>query len=266
MMQGYINFSTASLPCVQKGLNSAGFSQRTSMSNVLYDIFAGRENSGMHDEFVRYSRGIFPHKYLVEAKRQKAAWAIKTSAEFANYLVRACLARVTAPLHVTGVVVSTFDVHTEAQKLFPVAGVKRFAGIKQLVIDTDVKPSDILALMQQFPRAFFALSFTTSDTTLKIKAKAPKSAKPTSNGEKTPAAEFCSVKTNYDELVKTLLFDIPECKEAKISHTVTIAEIVLPKGVSDPVQMREQSKRRGTITRIAVVDGKETRKEAVFEA
>lgn len=236
------------------------------MSNILYDIFAGRENPSMHNEFVRYSRGVFSYRYLLEAKRQKAGWAIKTSAEYVNFLVRACLARVTAPLHVTGVVVSTFDVHTEAQKLFPVAGVKRFAGIKQLVIDADVKPGDILALMQQFPRAFFALSFATPEATLKIKAKAPKSAKPASSGEKAPAAEFCSVKTNDGELVKTLLFDIPECKEAKISHTIAIAEIVLPKGVSDPVQMREQSKRRGTITRIAIVDGKETRKEAVFEA
>jgi len=236
------------------------------MSQVIYDIFAGVENSSAHDDFIKYSKGVFIHKYLIEAKKQKNAWSIKTGPEFVNYLVRACLANVSGSIMVTGVIVSTFDVHTEAQKLFPVEGVKRFMGIKQLVINTELKPVDLLALMDKYPRAFFALSFTTPETTLKTKAKAPKSAKPATSGEKEPAPTFCSVKTSDKELIKRLFFDSPDFKEIKIKHTITITEITLPKGVSDPVQLREQSKRKGTITRIVKVNGAEKRSEAEFFA
>ncbi len=236
------------------------------MSQTLYNIFAGTEAAGAHDEFIKYSKGVFQYKYLLEGKKQKSAWSIKTGAEYANYLVSACLERQTLPVAVTGVIVSTFDVHTEAQKLFPVEGVKKFMGIKQLVINTTVKPADVLALIKMYPRAFFALSFSTPETILKIKAKAPKSAKPASNGEKEPSVNFCSVKTSDVFLVRTLFFDFPDFKKIKIKHTITITDITLPESVTDPVQLREQSKRKGTITRIVIVDGVEKKSEAGFFA
>ncbi len=236
------------------------------MSQVIYDIFAGVENNSAHDDFIKYSKGVFTHKYLIEARKQKEAWSIKTGPEFVNYLVRTCLARVSEPIMVTGVIVSTFDVNTEAQKLFSVESEKRFMGVKQLMINTELKPADLLALMDKYPRAFFALSFTTPETIIKTKAKAPKSTKPAANGEKEPAPTFCSVKTSDKVLIKTLFFDFPDFKEIKINHTLTITEIVLPKGVSDPVHLREQSKRKGTITRIAMVNGIEKRSEAEFFA
>lgn len=236
------------------------------MSQLLHDIFAGVPSPGAHDEFIKYGKGTFTHKYLLEAKKQKSAWSIKAGSEFANYFVRTCLQRVSGPVHVTGVIVSTFDIHTDAQKLFQVEGVKKFMGIKQLIINTEVKPTDVISLMDKFPRGFFALSFSTPETTLKIKAKAPKSAKPASAGQKQPTPDFCSVKTSDAALVKVLFFDIPDFKEVKIKHTLNITEIALPKGVSDPVQLREQSKRKGTITRIATVDGTEKKSEAPFFA
>ncbi len=40
----------------------------------------------------------------------------------------------------------------------------------------------------------------------------------------------------------------------------------MPKGETDYAKIREMAKRKGRVVRIANVDGKETRKEAEFEA
>ncbi len=239
------------------------------MSNVLHDIFSGIENKNAHDDFIKYGKGVFQCKYLIDGKKQKNGWSIKTSSEFVNFLVRACLGRASGSVSITGVIVSTFEVHTDAQTMLghgAVGGVKKFMGIKQVQINGNVDPSKLIALMDKYPRAFFALSFSTPTLTLKTKAKAPKSAKPAATGEKDPSPEFCSLKTQDAALVKILFFDIPEFSVVSIKHTLTITEIAVPNGVLDPVQMREQSKRRGTITRIATIDGKEKKSEAQFFA
>src|SRR3989344_8608114 len=104
------------------------------MASVLYTLFSGSTNETAHNEFVKYSKGIFPNKYLLEAKRRKDAWAIKASAEFANYLVRSCLEKISGSVRITGVIVSTLNIREEVEKFFPVEGVKQFMGIKQLQI------------------------------------------------------------------------------------------------------------------------------------
>lgn len=234
------------------------------MSEILRDIFEGKKNEGAHDEFIKFSKGSFGNKYLINAKKQKSQWAIKTGAEFANYLVRSCLQGVSGEIKITGVIVATFDMKSKAD--FPIEKVKKFMGIQQAVISTDIAPEKILSLMDAYPRAFYALSFVTPECQLKIKAKAPKGAKPAAGGGKTPVADFCSLKTARDDIIKTLFFECPDFKEIALNHTLQITNIEIPKGVSDPVQMREQSKRQGKIIRKLTADGYEKSSEAEFLA
>ena len=234
------------------------------MKTVLQSIFSGDMNAQVHSEFIKFSKGIFKDRYLVDAKRQKDAWSIKTSAEYANSLVRACLMKAKGEVQVSGIITATFNVQDKAQ--FPIEEVKNAMGIKKAVVNTKTEPSKIISLMDAYPRAFFALSFTTPETTLKIKAKAPKSAKPASGGDKEPKAEFCSVKTNDRDLVESLLFGCVDAKVVTIKHIIEIKDIVLPKGVSDPVQIREQAKRKGTIKRIVTISEKPTTVESDFFA
>lgn len=234
------------------------------MESVLKKINAGKFDDGVHSEFVKYSKGVFGNKYLLDAKKQKDKYSIKAGAEFANFLVRSCLEKVSGKIKVSGIIVSTFDLRKEID--FPIERVKQFMGIKQLVVNGEMEPKEIISVMDRYPKAFFALSFSTPESDLKIKAKAPKSAKPAATGEKEPKADFCSLKTTDKSIVNDLFFDFPNFSEIKIVHTLNIKDIILPKGESDPAKIRELAKRKGIITRKVNADGKESVKEMPFEA
>ncbi|MBU1989080.1 MAG: hypothetical protein KKD94_06405, partial [Nanoarchaeota archaeon] len=199
------------------------------MKSVINKIFAGEFDSDVHEAFVKFSRGVFENRYLVECKKQASKWAIKTSSEFANFFVRKVLEDASGELKVKGIIVSTSNLEPDCE--FDVSNVKKYMGIKQLVIDCSTTPEKVLSLMGKHPKAFYALSFSTGDYDLKVKAKPPKSAKP---GNKTkddggPKADFCSLKTTNKEIVADLFFDVADFKEAKIVHTVEIKDIELPK-------------------------------------
>jgi len=232
--------------------------------SVINKIFSGVKDEEVHGDFTKYSRGIFQNKYLVEAKKVKDRLNIKTSAEFVNYIVKECLKEVKGEFDVKGVIVATFDVSKEAE--FPVERIKQFMGIKQAVIATKTTADKILKLMDKYPKAFFALTFSTPNSELKVKAKAPKSAKPAATGDKEPAAEFLSVKTTNKGIADDLLFGISDFKEVTIKHVLNIKEIVIPKNEKDPVKLRENAVRKGTIKRIMTIDGNKSEKEVPLEA
>lgn len=234
------------------------------MESVLKKIFSGKNDSDVHDEFIKFSRGSFDNRYLIEAKKQKGRWSIKTSAEFTNFLVRSCLEEARGEVEVKGIIVATFDVSSEAG--FEISSTKQFMGIKQAVVDSKIHADKIINLMEKYPKAFFALSFSGADFELKVKAKAPKNAKPSTKGESEIKADFCSLKTSNKKIIDDLLFDIPIFDEIKINHTIQINDIILPKGEKNPVKIREDAVRKGKIIRKAVVDGKKLMKEAEFEA
>ena len=237
------------------------------MSNLMRRVFldeAGENDQEIHEAFIKYSRGTFEAKYILTGKKQKDKWAIKTSAEYANYLVKRCLADVQKPLKIKGAIISTLDIKDKIN--FEIDKVKNYMGIKQILINTEIDPSDILELMDAFPRAFFALTFKSEKNDLKVKAKPPKSAKPSSKGDKKPKADFCSLKTTDPQMTTDLFFDYPEFKEISVEHTIVIEDIKIPKNVEDPVQMRENAVRKGKIIREIMVDGNEFKEEKAFIA
>ncbi|MFC1686288.1 hypothetical protein ACFLZZ_04700 [Nanoarchaeota archaeon] len=232
------------------------------MESIPKQIFLGKTDNFAHLDFVKFGKGIFKNKYLVDAKRQKDKWSLKTSAEFANFLVRECLAKASGEIKIKGVIVATFNIAEEIS--FGVERVKQFMGIKQAIINTTTSPKNILDLMDRFPKAFFALSFSVKDCDLKIKAKAPKSAKPSAKGGKGPMADFCSLKTTNEKIAGDLLFGIGDFKEVKINHTIMIDQIILPKGETDPVKIRGNAQRKGKLIRATIVDGNEKVSEKEF--
>ena len=234
------------------------------MKSVLNKIFSSNIDESVHHEFLKFSRGKFENRYLLEGKKQKDSWSIKTSSEFANLLVDECLREVTGEVNIKGAIICTFDLRNEVK--FKIERVKQFMGVKQFIVDCVVKPSDILDLMVKQPRAFYALSFSSPLSTLKIKQKAPKSGKPASKGEAEPKADFCSIKTSNKKIIEDLFFDFPNFQTIRMKHTVEINDVILPHGISDPVKIREMAKKKGKIIREMEVDGKKERKEKEFEA
>lgn len=229
---------------------------------TIKKIFSGVFDEEVHSGFLKFGKGEFKDKYLIDCKKQAGKWVVKAGPEFVNYLVRLGLEKAKGKVKVTGVVVSTLQMDISISK-----DLKQFMGIKQYKVDTEAEASQILELMKKYPRAFFALSFALPDLELKIKPKAPKSAKP-STSEKEPKAEFCFLKTTDEKIAKELFFDASFVKEIAIKHIVKIDQIVYPKDFAKmkPEEVREQSKRKGAIIRQITADGKEESHEAKFEA
>jgi len=235
---------------------------------VIKKIFEKNFDEEVHSDFLKFGRGDYRDKYLIEAKRQTGKTAIKTSAEFANFLVKKCLENVNGKIVVSGVVISTFDLKEDFQNAgIDVKKTSNFQGVRKTAVDGEVDAKKIVELIEKYPRCFFALSFKTSNCELKIKPKAPKSGKPGKNDEEA-VADFCSLKTTNETLVKEILFDVGNFKKCKISHEIKVQEIVYPKNMKSlkPEEIREQAKRKGVIVRKINCDGNLKVNEAGFEA
>lgn len=234
------------------------------MDSVVGKLFNSESDEEVHREFVKFGKGLFKDRYLIEGKKQASAWSIKTSAEFSNYLVKEGLKKVNGNIDVKGVIISTFDVSDKTS--IQIDKVKKYMGIQQAIVNTSVNAKDLLDLMDREPKVHYGLSFKTQDFQLKIKEKAPKSGKPGKKGEDGPKADFCSVKTTDRKIVDELFFDCKEFKEVKIKHEIEVDEIEIPKGVTNPKELREKSVRKGKIYRYIDLDGNQQKKEVSFVA
>lgn len=232
---------------------------------VIKKIFDGVSDDEVHAAFLKFGRGEYKNKYLLEGKRQSDKWAIKAGAEYVNFLVRRCLAKIDGRVVINGVIISTLDLGEEIE--FDVVKVSNFQGIRKNVINTEVDASEILGLMDKFPRAFFALSFSGDDFVLKIKAKVPTSGKP-GNGDEKPIVNFCSLKTKDKNIVDELFFGVGNFVEVKVDYTISITDIVYPDNVAElnPTEVRELSKRKGAVVRDVNVDGRSETKRVEFVA
>ena len=98
--------------------------------------------------------------------------------------------------------------------------------------------------------------------------KAPKSAKP-KNKDEAPKPDFCKFITNDKKIAGDFIFEKPDFKTAEIVHDFIIEDIIIPeelKNEKDFAIVRERSLRKGKIIRKAVIDEKEMKEEAEFEA
>ena len=234
---------------------------------VIKKIFEGFFDEEVHSDFLKFGRGEYKNKYLIEAKKQGGGkFAIKTGPEFANFLVKKCLEKVSGLVSIKGIIVSTTDLRDEVP--FEVKKASNFQGVRKIQIETEVSAGDVLSLMDKYPRVFFALSFGGNDFDLKIKAKAPKSGKPGKESDEGPSADFCSLKTRDKSLVDELLFDVGDFNEVKVSHQINVEEIIYPENVAElkPEEVREHAKRKGVLIRKVIVDGKEKVSERGFVA
>jgi hypothetical protein len=192
--------------------------------NFIKKIFQGMPDESVHLQFQKFGKGEFRDKALIHAKKSGNKYTISTTPEFANRLVRETAEKIgNNRVKVTGAIVSTSDLKGELD----FKGIKQFQGVKRYLIDKEMSGDEIVALLDEFQKAFFALSFETGNSKLKIKPKAPKSAKPKNKEEKTKP-NFCKIITTDKALAEDFVFEKPEFKKAKISHKFVINEIIKP--------------------------------------
>jgi hypothetical protein len=225
----------------------------------------------VHLQFSKFSRGEFKDKAMIVAKAMsKGKFSVNTTPEYGNELVRSLAEKLgdNAAL-VKGVVVSTRDLTGELD----FQDKKQFMGVKQYIIDKEMSGNEILELCDKVPSAFIGLSFSVGDSELKIKPKAPKSAKPSSKGDSVPKVDFCKLKTTDKSIVDGLIFDeeAKNFKQIEIRHNFIIEEIVISDELKreagdDFALIKEKSLRKGKIVRKLNIDGKDIVKEKEFEA
>ena len=234
--------------------------------NFIKKVQEKNFDESVHLQFQKFSKGEFKNRALIEAKNSNGSYTIKTSAEFANELVRDLAEKLgNNKSLITGSIIGTNDL----KGVLEFKKISQFQGVKNYSIEKEMSGSEIINLLDKFPKNFFALSFSVGEEVLKIKPKAPKSGKPGSKGEDAPKADFCVLKTKDKKLAESFIFDNPEFKSAKIIHDFLINSIEIPaelKTSEDFALIREKSKRVGKILRKAEIDGKKIDKELELSA
>jgi len=231
--------------------------------NFIKRVFNNEINEEVHLQFQKFSRGEFTNRAVIKVKKVKNIYTITTTAEFANELVRVVAEKLgDEKAKITGAVISTIDLGSEIN--FQTR--KQFMGIKQYGINREMSGNEIKNLIDKLPKAFFALTFNSEKgDILKIKAKAPKSAKPKTKDE-APKPDFCKLVTSDEKIVKDFVWEKSDFKDALIAHDFIITEIIAPRDEKDFAKMREMAKRKGKIIRRAEIDGVKKVEEKEFEA
>jgi hypothetical protein len=233
------------------------------METFIKKVIEKKVDENAHIQFMKFSKGQFLDRAMVNIKKSGNKYNISTTQEYANDLVRELGERVKGITKVTGAIVSTQDLTGEIE----FKDKKQFQGVKRYIIEKEMTKEEILHLGKKFPKAFLALSFKTDDSELKIKPKAPKSGKPSSKESNKPKVDFCKLKTTDKDIVKGFLFDIEkDFKNILISHDFLINDLKIPKDEKDPKLMREKTIRKGIIVRKISLDGNDSKKEIEFEA
>jgi hypothetical protein len=235
------------------------------MDCFIKKIFDGKVDNLVHLQFQKFSRGDFQNRALIKAKNSKGIFSISTTAEYANELVRIFAEKLNdRSTKITGIVVSTKNLEGDLD----FKDKKQFMGVKQYIIDKEMSGKEIISLCDKFPNLFIGLSFKVDNDELKIKPKAPRSAKPSTKKDEDIKIDFCKVKTSDMNIVKSLIFDseIGDFKELEIKHSFLINDIIMPENEKDFAKIRELSKKKGKIIREITVDGKKIKKEANLEA
>ena len=224
------------------------------MDCFIKKIFEGSsEGDGLvHNQFQKFSKGEFNDKAVLKAKKTSKGFSLNTTPEYGNELV-ACLAEELGAekIPVSGALITTIDLRDE----YDFKEVKNALGVRKHFIEAEMSGNEILDLQTRFPKAFFALNFSTSTSEIKIKCKAPKT-KPSGKGKAKLKIDFCKVKTTSESLIRNFVFDVDfsKVKLAEISHDFMIEDLVRPEGESDFAKIRELSKRKGTIRRKVSLD------------
>jgi len=231
------------------------------MDFFIHKLCSGKSDELAHLQFEKYSKGLFSNKAVVKGKNSKGKYSFVTTSEYSGEFVRACAHELgNNRAKIEGVIVSTKALPANIKH----NGISQFMGVKKYSISGEMSGDEIIAMCDSVPRAFIALSFSTSSSELKVKPKAPKSAKPGNSDD--VKVDFCKLKTTNHEFAKKLFFDVQDFKEAEAFHDFQINDIEVPKDEKDPVKMRENAIRKGKIVRKLKVDGTQSTKEYNFSA
>jgi hypothetical protein len=229
--------------------------------SFIKKIWFGKIDDAVHFQFIRFSRGIFENRAVINVKNGetiKLTSTFELTNDFVNFVAGL------ADVKFSGIILSREDL----EEIFMKGGVEwdesKKRGLFVYIIE-EISSSVVNEIKDK--TYHMLLDAEVPGISLKIKKKLPKLGK--SSKEKIDD-KFCVLELDekfFPQLYEEFLFDLPsDFKRIRISHTFNITEIILPQGEKDFEQLRLKAKRKGKILRIAEIDGKTMQEEKEFEA
>ncbi|MFH1500709.1 MAG: hypothetical protein ABIE22_02070 [archaeon] len=206
-------------------------------------IFNEELDEAVHSQFVRFSKGLFENKAVINL-------------------------HITSKIKVKG----TYEYSTDFLRLASELGGGKVSGVvfKKLgnkigkqEINKDLTSSELKELIEN---SYCILADVEAHTFfIKMKKKLPR---PSSKAESKVDDKFCQLESDLkhkEKIKESFFWDIGDCKKVRILHDYEITDIIRPKNEKDFEKIRILSKRKGKLTRRIEVDGVKERKEKDIE-
>lgn len=221
------------------------------MESFIKKIFFNKPDDKTHWQFVRFGKGSYGGRAALNLHITNRI-KFKGSFEYANDF--ALLAAELANCKFSGIILS--------KEQLGLSNEKKKSGVYQYETELDSNK-----VKEIYNKAYcLLLDAEGSGFSLKTKKKLPK---PGKSGEAKIDDTFCIIECDLHLLGKIkegFLWDVGECKKAKVRHTYEILDLVYPKGEKDFNEIRLKTKRKGRLIRKLEVDGTERQVEKEFEA
>ena len=232
------------------------------MECFIKKVWDGRGEE-VHDQFIRFGKGTYAGRAVLNLMKTGKI-KLKGSFEWANDFSE--IVSEFGGGKASGIVLSKKDISDiMSEKNIQGNSESKKGGLfyQNNIQEQNLTGEQIKVLIDNSYFSLLDVDNEVSGIKLKIKQKLPKPGK----GESKVDDKFCQLEVDikFWPQIKEV-FMLPECKKARISHTIIVEEIILPEGEKDFAKIRELSKRKGKIIRNLEVDKQETKEEKDFVA
>jgi hypothetical protein len=222
--------------------------------NYVKKIFENKTDETVHQRLVRYGKGEYESS-IMEIKNSKNI-KIKGTFDWCNDLFATIAQNIKEDAQVQGSIIAPRNFENELS--FGLTSYKKKKGANAGEIETTLKPEQMREIYDKFKNNFILLNVESNNFSLKVGKKLPKPGGKIKEG-------FCKA-TMPKELLNEFLWEMKEFKDARITHTFIINDLIVPKeNENDYVMARITAKRKGILKRVIEFDGKKIEKEAEFE-
>jgi hypothetical protein len=217
-------------------------------------IFKKEYDESVHKNFIKFSKGIFENKAVMNVRRNGKI-KISGTYEIVNDIT-AFVASIIPKVKVSGIVIS--------RTAIPGLNGSGKKGLFNYELNEEIDSKKLSEIVRT---AYYSLlDCSANGVESKTKKKLPR---PSSKGIDKVNDKYCSMILDikfWPQVKDEFLFNLPDGKKFRMIHKYEINEIVMPKGEKDFEKIRVMAKRKGKLTRVCEVDGQSIRQETDFEA
>jgi hypothetical protein len=218
-------------------------------------LFEKENDESVHRQFIRFSKGKFENKAVLNVKRNGN---IKISGTYEIATDMISLISMLAPMiKVSGTVISR-----EKIQGFPEGKEKK--GVIHYEINETIDSKRLSEIA--FKSMYCLLDCEAAGIEMKTKKTVPRpNPKATDKVKDKFFTAVLDIKF-WNQIRNEFLFNLPEGKKFRLLHNYDINQVILPKNEKDYEKIRIIAKKKGRLTRNVEIDGKNVVQETEFEA